>query len=138
MELIQVNDLRKNYGEFPAVKGVTFSVNEGEIFGFLGPNGAGKTTVINMLTGLARITSGRAEISGYDCAKEIKQIQALIALCRMKVICTTNTPDMKIFVFVPPYTEWRRPSGKRERGFFWNNSAWLKQAKSYSSPILKG
>lgn len=80
MELIQVNDLRKNYGEFPAVKGVSFSVNEGEIFGFLGPNGAGKTTVINMLTGLARITSGRAEISGYDCAKEIKQIQALIGI----------------------------------------------------------
>jgi len=56
------------------------SVHEGEIFGFLGPNGAGKTTTINLLTGLARATSGAARISGFDCAREIKKAQAIMGI----------------------------------------------------------
>src|SRR5690606_29593851 len=78
--IIEVQDLTKNYGDFAAVKGISFSVHEGEIFGFLGPNGAGKTTTINMLTGLARITSGSATLLAYDLALETKKAQQVMGI----------------------------------------------------------
>jgi ABC-2 type transport system ATP-binding protein len=63
---ITVENLVKRYGDFEAVKGVSFEVGQGEVFGFLGPNGAGKSTTINMLCTLTRPTSGRAEVAGHD------------------------------------------------------------------------
>jgi ABC-2 type transport system ATP-binding protein len=63
---IVVSDLRKNFGHFQAVKGISFDVASGEIVGFLGPNGAGKTTTIKMITGLLKITSGTVLIGGLD------------------------------------------------------------------------
>ncbi|HLO30876.1 MAG TPA: ABC transporter ATP-binding protein [Anaerolineales bacterium] len=75
---IIVEDLTKNFGEFSAVDHVSFSVNEGEIFGWLGPNGAGKTTTIRMLLGLMKPTSGRALVLGYDPARETKIMQAQV------------------------------------------------------------
>jgi ABC-2 type transport system ATP-binding protein len=63
---IEVRDLVKRYGDVEAVRGVTFSVREGEIFGFLGPNGAGKTTTIKMLCTLLDPTSGSATLAGFD------------------------------------------------------------------------
>ena len=62
--ILEVDNLSKKYGDFEAVKGVSFAVEEGEVFGLLGPNGAGKTTVISMLTGVLGPTSGTARI-GY-------------------------------------------------------------------------
>ncbi|MBS1892796.1 MAG: ATP-binding cassette domain-containing protein, partial [Actinobacteria bacterium] len=62
MEAIKVRELRKSFGDFEAVKGVSFEVATGEVFGFLGPNGAGKTTTINMLCTLTKPTSGHAEV----------------------------------------------------------------------------
>ena len=64
--IIDVRDLVKRFGPVEAVRGVTFSVAAGEIFGFLGPNGAGKTTTIKVLATLLRPTSGRAALAGYD------------------------------------------------------------------------
>ena len=64
--IIDVRDLAKRFGPLEAVRGVTFGVAGGEIFGFLGPNGAGKTTTIKMLATLLRPTSGRASLAGYD------------------------------------------------------------------------
>jgi ABC-2 type transport system ATP-binding protein len=64
--MIRVENLTKQYGDFIAVKGVSFQVNPGEIFAFLGPNGAGKTTTIKMLTTLLRPTSGHMRIDGLD------------------------------------------------------------------------
>ena len=63
---IQVEDLAKSFGEVEAVRGVRFSVETGEVFGFLGPNGAGKTTTINMLCTLAKPTGGSAKVAGHD------------------------------------------------------------------------
>jgi ABC-2 type transport system ATP-binding protein len=63
---IEVTDLVKSYGDVEAVRGVSFTVAPGEVFGFLGPNGAGKSTTINMLCTLARPTSGAARVSGFD------------------------------------------------------------------------
>ncbi len=64
--IIEVKDLNKTFGDFVAVKDVTFSVPEGGIFAFLGPNGAGKSTTIKMLTTLLHPTSGTMKINGYD------------------------------------------------------------------------
>ena len=63
---IEVHDLKKSFGTFEAVKGLTFSVQKGEIFAFLGPNGAGKTTTIKMQTTLVHPTSGVIRINGFD------------------------------------------------------------------------
>jgi len=66
--MITVRDLRKTFGDFEAVKGVSFEVARGEIFAFLGPNGAGKTTTIKMMTTLLRPTSGTVLLDGLDPA----------------------------------------------------------------------
>jgi ABC-2 type transport system ATP-binding protein len=75
---IEVVELTKNFGEFVAVNHVTFSVEEGEIFGWLGPNGAGKTTTIRMLLGLIKPTSGAMSVLGYDPVRETKTMQAQV------------------------------------------------------------
>jgi ABC-2 type transport system ATP-binding protein len=77
---LEVIDLVKKYGAFTAVAGITFTLEQGEIFGFLGPNGAGKTTTINMLTGLARPSSGSISLAGVDCVANIKKAQHLIGI----------------------------------------------------------
>ncbi|MGA2309895.1 MAG: ABC transporter ATP-binding protein [Candidatus Bathyarchaeia archaeon] len=67
---IQVEGLTKRYGDLVAVNGISFSVNQGEIFAFLGPNGAGKTTTVEMLECLRKPTSGKAFVLGLDIAKD--------------------------------------------------------------------
>lgn len=69
MTTIKVKDLKKNYGDFQALKGISFEVEKGEILGFLGPNGAGKTTTMKILTGFIRSTSGKAEVLGYKSSE---------------------------------------------------------------------
>jgi ABC-2 type transport system ATP-binding protein len=67
--MITVQNLAKSFGEFQAVKGISFDVKPGELFAFLGPNGAGKTTTIKMLTTLLKPTSGTIRIDGLDPAQ---------------------------------------------------------------------
>ena len=75
---ILVNNLTKQFGEFVAVDHVSFSVDEGEIFGWLGPNGAGKTTTIRMLLGLLKPTFGQMSVLGYDPTRDTKTMQAQV------------------------------------------------------------
>src|SRR3978361_1384992 len=77
---IAVNDLRKSFGDVEAVRGVSFDVEAGEIFGFLGPNGAGKTTTINMLCTLARPSAGSALVAGHDVVRERDDVRRNIGL----------------------------------------------------------
>ncbi len=77
---IEVTDLRKSFGEIDAVRGVSFDVAAGEVFGFLGPNGAGKTTTINMLCTLARPTGGSARVAGHDVVTERDDVRRNIGL----------------------------------------------------------
>jgi len=63
--MIEVDGLAKHFGTIEAVKGVTFGVQPGEVFGFLGPNGAGKTTTINMLCTLVKPSAGTAGVSAF-------------------------------------------------------------------------
>ncbi len=78
--MLCVTNLKKKYGNFTAVDGISFSVAPGEIFGFLGPNGAGKTSTIHMLVGLSRPTSGSISIDHMDGIKEIKKVQRIIGV----------------------------------------------------------
>lgn len=68
--MIEVKNLVKNYGTFPAVKGVSFSIGKGEIVGLLGPNGAGKTTIMKVLTCYHYPDGGTAVLNGYDAVRE--------------------------------------------------------------------
>ena len=68
--IVTVRDLRKRYGDIEAVRGISFEVQEGEIFGLLGPNGAGKTTTVEILEGLRKADGGDAIVDGIDVSKE--------------------------------------------------------------------
>jgi len=78
--LIDVVKLTKKFEDITAVNEISFSLKEGEIFGFLGPNGAGKTTTINILTGLSRPDSGTIRVAGLDCTGNPKAAQHLIGI----------------------------------------------------------
>jgi ABC-2 type transport system ATP-binding protein len=80
MDAIKVENLTKKFKNLTAVDGITFSVHEGELFGLLGPNGAGKTTILNMLSTLLNITSGRAEVAGFDVQKSRDDVRKSIGV----------------------------------------------------------
>jgi ABC-2 type transport system ATP-binding protein len=77
---IAVENIVKRYGDFEAVKGVTFEVGDGEIFGLLGPNGAGKSTLIRMMTTLIPVSSGRAIVAGHDVSREPDAVRRVIGV----------------------------------------------------------
>ena len=72
MNVLEVNNLTKSLGKREIIKGISFNIKSGEIFGFLGPNGAGKTTTIRMLVGLINPTSGEIKICGHDLKNDTK------------------------------------------------------------------
>ena len=78
--MIEVRDLARRFGKLEAVKSVSFTVDEGEVFGFLGPNGAGKTTTINMLCTLLRPSSGTATVNGFDVRRNRSDVRRSIGL----------------------------------------------------------
>jgi len=80
MPIITVNNLTKKFKSLTAVDDISFSVDEGEVFGFLGPNGAGKTTTINILCTLLSPSSGSAGIAGFDCAKNPDDVRSAIGI----------------------------------------------------------
>lgn len=77
-------DLTKQFGNFKAVDGISFDVDQGEIFGFLGANGAGKTTAMRILCGLSYPTSGSATVAGFDVYKQQEQIKKNIGYMSQK------------------------------------------------------
>ncbi|MEM0448838.1 MAG: ABC transporter ATP-binding protein [Methanomassiliicoccales archaeon] len=79
MVAVEVVNLRKKYGELEALKGISFSVNEGEVFGLIGPNGAGKTTALRVLATLLEVTSGEVRICGYDLVKQADEVRKIIS-----------------------------------------------------------
>jgi ABC-2 type transport system ATP-binding protein len=78
--IVEVETLRKEFGDFVAVDGISFSIGEGEVFGLLGPNGAGKTTTLHMMATLLRPTSGTARINGFDVNREPAQVRKSIGM----------------------------------------------------------
>lgn len=73
--MIEVNNLVKKFGNFTAVKGISFTAESGQVTGFLGPNGAGKTTTMRILTGFSPPTEGSATVAGYDVFDQSKEVR---------------------------------------------------------------
>ena len=88
---IEVTKLKKQFGDFVAVKEVSFAVHAGEIFGLLGPNGAGKTTLIRMMTTLTPPTSGKAEVGGYDVVRDPDGVRHAIGVIPQAL---TSDPEL--------------------------------------------
>jgi ABC-2 type transport system ATP-binding protein len=93
MSVIKVENLRKHYDAVKAVDGVSFAVQESEIFGFLGPNGAGKTTTIEILEGYKRADGGRATVLGLDPRHNRYELRERIGLMLQE---TSLYPDLKV------------------------------------------
>lgn len=79
MSALEVRGLRKSYGNVEAVKGISFEVNEGEIFGLIGPNGAGKTTTIRTIATLIQINEGDISVFGRDVKREPAEVRQIIS-----------------------------------------------------------
>jgi ABC-2 type transport system ATP-binding protein len=89
--VIQVQDLRHNYGKRAALNGISFAVNTGEIFALLGPNGSGKTTLFRILSTLMLPSSGRALVGGFDAAKQPDEVRR-----RIGVVFQAQSVDIKL------------------------------------------
>jgi len=83
---LAIHDLIKNYDGQPAVKGITFQIEAGEIFGLLGPNGAGKSTTINMIAGVTRIGDGRIEVFGFDNQRDYRVARRLLGVMHQEIV----------------------------------------------------
>ena len=89
ISILQVENLVKRYGDVEAVRGVSFSVEEGEVFGLLGPNGAGKTTTVEILEGLRNLDSGRVSVCGLDPQRDSSALKHEIGAA----LQSTSLPD---------------------------------------------
>ncbi|HQF20653.1 MAG TPA: ABC transporter ATP-binding protein [Kiritimatiellia bacterium] len=81
---VVVHELERRFGRFVAVNKVSFTVNQGEIYGFLGPNGAGKSTTIRMLTGILAPSGGSGTVAGFDIRRETEKIKTQIGYMSQK------------------------------------------------------
>src|SRR4051812_19296970 len=110
---IAVEKIVKKYGDFEAVKGVTFEVAEGEIFGLLGPNGAGKSTLIRMMTTLIPVTAGRALVAGHDVGKEPNEVRHMIGVIPQALTSDQDlTVEENLSIYAKLYSV---PKAEREK-----------------------
>jgi ABC-2 type transport system ATP-binding protein len=85
MSIVDVRDLRKAFGSVQALDGVSFSVEQGEIFGLLGPNGAGKTTTVRIMTGVLKPDSGQALIAGHEVSPATPDVRRMIGVVPQQI-----------------------------------------------------
>ena len=97
--ILETQNLAKNYGDFTAVKGISFDIKEGEIFSLLGPNGAGKTTTISMLSTLYTPTSGDATIGGHSITKEPMAVKGVIGVVPQEIALYEDLTAKENLVF---------------------------------------
>jgi len=97
--ILEVKDLIKHYGDFTAVKGITFDIKEGEIFSLLGPNGAGKTTTISILSTLYEPTSGNASIGGHSVTKDPMAVKQVIGVVPQEIALYEDLTARENLVF---------------------------------------
>ena len=110
---IAVENIVKRYGDFEAVKGVSFSVTEGEIFGLLGPNGAGKSTLIRMMTTLIPVTSGKAIVAGHNVADDPDDVRRVIGVIPQALTSDQDlTVEENLSIYAKLYSV---PHGQREK-----------------------
>ena len=86
MDALVIENLHKSFDGIPAVKGINFTIQQGEIFGLLGPNGAGKSTTINMIAGVDRLGSGRITLFGYDNQRDYRHTRRMLGVVHQEVV----------------------------------------------------
>ena len=97
--ILEVHNLVKKYGDLTAVKGISFEVQEGEIFSLLGPNGAGKTTTISILSTLFSPTSGEASVRGHSVTKQPMAVKEVIGVVPQEIALYDNLSALENFKF---------------------------------------
>ena len=103
MKAVEVRELVKDYGSFRALKGISFQVNEGEIFGLIGPNGAGKTTALRTIATLLQITSGSIAVFGYELPKEAAEVRKIISYLPEEAGAYKNLTGMEYLNFIAKF-----------------------------------
>lgn len=110
--MIRVSNLTKYYGDFLAVRDVSFEVSKGEIVGLLGPNGAGKTTIMKIITGYLAATSGEAVVAGYDVLSESLNVRKHIGYLPES---SPLYPDMNVYEYLKYISEIRKLSPEKAK-----------------------
>jgi ABC-2 type transport system ATP-binding protein len=114
--VLQVENLVKRYGDLEAVRGVSFNVEEGEVFGLLGPNGAGKTTTVEILEGLRTLDSGRVSVCGLDPQEKPQELKQEIGAALQATALPDKLRVMEALrLFASFYKRRRKPEGLLDR-----------------------
>ena len=116
MPVIEVKNLVKNYGTIEAVKGISFSVNKGEIFGLIGPNGAGKTTTLRIISTLLTITSGSINIYNFDLDSKPGEIRKIISYLPEDAGAYKNLTGKKYLEFIANFYDPSKTKDMVSRG----------------------
>jgi ABC-2 type transport system ATP-binding protein len=103
MKAVEVRELVKDYGNFRAIKGISFEVNEGEIFGLIGPNGAGKTTALRVVATLLQITSGSVTVFDYELPREAGEARKIISYLPEEAGAYKNLRGMEYLSFIAKF-----------------------------------
>ncbi|NLT44097.1 MAG: ABC transporter ATP-binding protein [Thermotogaceae bacterium] len=114
MAAIVTSNLVKKYGSFEALKNISLSIGNGDLYCLLGPNGAGKSTLIRILTGLMKPTSGNVRVSGMDLSSEVREIRQKVGLVSERVILYDRlTPVENLLFFASMLSVGRKAALKR-------------------------
>ena len=134
---VVVKDLKRRFGGFVAVNGISFEVAKGEIFGFLGPNGAGKSTTIRMLCGILAPSGGTGTVAGFDVRTEAEQIKSHIGYMSQRF---SLYEDLTVEENIDFYSGIYRiaPEKKKERKEWVIEMAGLQQHRNSRTAILSG
>ncbi|MCU0496473.1 MAG: ABC transporter ATP-binding protein [Anaerolineae bacterium] len=112
--MIEVNELVKQYGDFVAVKGISFNAQPGQVTGFLGPNGAGKTTTLRMLTGFMPPTAGSAKVAGFDVFDQSMEVRKRVGYLPESVPLYRDMTAVQYLMYIG---EIRGIKHRRERAY---------------------
>ena len=105
--MVEVSHLSKNYGSHPAIRDLTFSVADGQVYGLLGPNGAGKSTIMNILTSYLAPTGGEVKVAGFSLPEQAQQAKACVGYLPEQ---PPLYPEMNIWTLRPSSRGSKKPS----------------------------
>ena len=139
--IIQVRQLVKRFGDHEAVKGVSFEVEQGEVFGLLGPNGAGKSTTIKMLTTLLSPTAGGATVNGFDIIHQTNAVRSSIGYVPQALSADGNLTGFEnLLIFAKLYNlprAWRKERIEEVLSFVGLTDASGQLVRNYSGGMIR-
>lgn len=140
-KIVEVSNIKKNFGNFEVLKGISFEIKKGEIFGLIGPNGAGKTTTLRILTTIIKPDSGKVKILGYDLQKNSYQIKKVISYLPEEAGAYKNLSGKDYLSFMAEFFAKNKAQKKKilERGCELANlgKALFKKTSTYSKGMLR-